>query len=116
MIANSVVLPAPFGPISAVIRPASAANVAWATASRPPNRLETCSTRSNASAMALLRDFRRCRTRRSEALLQIAHDAGDSARRKRHDHDEYAAVDDEVEPRRCAGHQLGHFAQGLDHQ
>ena len=50
MIENKVVLPAPFGPISAVMRPGKAANEALFTASRPPKRLETFSTWSKASA------------------------------------------------------------------
>jgi hypothetical protein len=42
--ANSVVLPAPFGPISAVMRPVSAVNDALSTASNPPKRFDTFST------------------------------------------------------------------------
>ena len=37
--AKSVVLPAPFGPISAVMRPACASSDASETATRPPKRL-----------------------------------------------------------------------------
>ena len=51
MIANSVVLPAPLGPISPVMRPTGAASEAASSASRPPKRLETRSTVSSASAM-----------------------------------------------------------------
>ena len=69
MIANSVVLPAPFGPISAVMRPASAVNDALSTASRPPKRLETFSTRSRGSATAALRAAVRTNRRRRSAKM-----------------------------------------------
>src|SRR5690349_6534944 len=46
--ANVVVLPAPFGPSSAVISPASAANVTDRTAWIPPNRTERLLTSSTA--------------------------------------------------------------------
>ena len=81
MIENRVVLPAPFGPISAVMRPASASNDAWSTASRPPKRLETFSTRSRASVTAALR---RC-GRPDKPAAQVGEDAGDAARRKGND-------------------------------
>src|SRR5262245_40598581 len=116
MIANSVVLPAPFGPISAVMRPVSAVNEAWSTARSPPKRLETCSTRSSMSAMAVLRGLRRCSARLPKALTQVRHDAGDAARRKRDHHDQHAAVDDEIKPRRCTCRDLGQLAECLDHQ
>src|SRR6516164_8005592 len=45
---NTVVLPAPFGPISAVISPRRAANEKSLTATRPPKRMLRCSTRSTA--------------------------------------------------------------------
>ena len=86
MIANRVVLPAPFGPISAVMRPAAAANDALSTASRPPKRLETFSTRSRGSATAALRNALVLENR----LAQIGEDAGDAARREGHDDDEHA--------------------------
>ena len=44
MIVNSVVLPAPLGPISPVMLPAGTPIDASATASNPPNRLLTLST------------------------------------------------------------------------
>src|SRR5207247_1625533 len=43
MTLNRVVLPAPFGPISAVIDPSLTSRVAPSTARMPPNRLTTCS-------------------------------------------------------------------------
>src|SRR5437016_13039862 len=43
---NKVVLPAPLGPINAVIRLSRAASQTSVTAERPPNRLLTCLTSS----------------------------------------------------------------------
>src|SRR5215207_1728094 len=108
-IENKVVLPAPFGPISAVIRPASAVSDAWSTARRPPKRLETFSTRSRGSVTATPP----CS---GQPAAQVDEDAGDAARREGDDNDQHAAVDDEVEARRAAGHELGQFAERLDHE
>src|ERR1700682_5168278 len=94
MIENSVVLPAPFGPISAVMRPASAANDARSTASRPPKRFDTCSTRSRGSATVLLRRCRRGGSWRAKPSTQVVEDADDAARRERDDQDQNAAIDD----------------------
>ena len=66
---NSVVLPAPLGPISAVMRPSGAASEAALTASRPPKRRETRSTTRSGSAMAGLHD-RGCR-RGATAFAQL---------------------------------------------
>src|SRR6516225_707821 len=101
MIENSVVLPAPFGPISAVMRPASAVNDAPSTARRPPKRIDTLSTRSNASAMAALR---------RDAPHQCAdrgQQTGDAAGRKGNDSDEHGGA---------AGDELGQFSQCFDHE
>jgi hypothetical protein len=49
---NTVVLPAPFGPISAVMAPRAAVNERSFTATRPPKRIVRCSTASNGSAGA----------------------------------------------------------------
>src|SRR5947209_8544145 len=43
---NTVVLPAPFGPISAVMSPRAAEKERSSTATSPPKRIERCSTRS----------------------------------------------------------------------
>src|SRR2546423_7068014 len=96
MIENSVVLPAPFGPTSATIWPSSTVSAAWSSASSPPKRREMFSTRS-ISVMA-------------------PQQSRDAARRERHDEDQHAAVDDEVEPRRVARYQFGDLAERLDHQ
>src|SRR5262245_42771107 len=111
--ANSVVLPAPFGPISAVMRPVSAMNDAWSTASRPPKRFDTASTRRSGSAMGALRyDGARPRP----AIAQVGEQAGNAARRECHHQDQHAAIDDEVEPGCIAGDELGDLAEGLDHE
>src|ERR1700751_3150921 len=55
---NTVVLPAPFGPISAVIVPCATSNERLSTATSPPKPMVKCSTRSrvSASAMAFLHE------------------------------------------------------------
>src|SRR5215475_10582248 len=111
MMENSVVLPAPLGPISAVIRPASTASEALSTARRPPKRLNTRSTRSSGSAMGALR-YRRPQTHK--AHTQIGQQASNPARCKGHDKDQHAAVDDKVEAGRIAGDELGQLAKCFD--
>src|SRR5262245_33601774 len=111
MMENSVVLPAPLGPISAVIRPASTASETLSTARRPPKRLNTRSTRS--SAMGALQE-RAPQTRKTRT--QIGQQAHDPVRGKGHDQNQHAAVDDKVEAGRIAGDELGQFAERLDDQ
>src|SRR5881394_3446959 len=105
MIENSVVLPAPLGPISAVMRPAGASNDARSRASRPPKRFDTCSTRNSGSTMAAAHRCRRRPPEGPETVPQVEKNAGDAARRERDDQDEDAAVDDEIEARCIAGHE-----------
>src|SRR5262245_63441556 len=116
MIANSVVLPAPFGPISAVMQPAWALNDTSLTASRPPKRFDTRSTCRIVSAMGALRLCGLARHEAREPRAQIGDDAGDAARREGNHEDENAAVDDEVEPRRIAGNELGELAERFHDQ
>src|SRR5882672_4066705 len=94
MIENSVVLPAPFGPISAVMRPVSAANEAWSRARRPPKCFDTRSSWSRGSAMAAFR--RGCAPGGSQRLAHIGDQAGDPARREGHHKHKHAAVDHKV--------------------
>src|SRR5438132_12758480 len=101
---NSVVLPAPLGPISAVIRPASTASETLSTARRPPKRLNTRSTRSSGSAMSALQD-RRPQTRKTPT--QIGHPSRDPVRGKAYDQHEHAAVNDEAKASPNAGEGLG---------
>src|SRR5580700_7892818 len=113
IIANKVVLPAPFGPIRAVMRPDWTLSETLSTASNPPKRLLTLSTRSSGSAMGLLRPQR---FHDSETLPRLAKQPGNAAWGKSNDQDKNAAVDDEIQPRRIAGDKLGRFAQRLDHE
>src|SRR5260370_36591661 len=116
MIENSVVLPAPLGPISAVMRPAGARNDARSRASRPPKRFDTCSTRNICSAMAVAHRCRCCPPEGQETVPQVEKNTSDAARRERDDQDEDAPIDDEIEARRIAGHELGELSERLDHQ
>src|SRR5215468_3165437 len=108
MVANSVVLPAPFGPISAVIRPAVAVNDAWSTARRPPNCIETDSTARRCSGTAALRS--------GACVAAAAEHARDAARRKGDHEDKDAAVHDEIEAGCIAGDEFGHLAERLYHE
>src|SRR6202043_1219134 len=100
IIANKVVLPAPFGPIKAVMRPDCTSSETLSTASNPPKRLLTPSTRSSGSAMRLLRPQG---FQNGETLPRLAKQTGNATRDKSHDQDKNTAVDDEIEPRRVAG-------------
>src|SRR5512144_293647 len=81
MTLKSVVLPAPLGPMMPRISPGAARKLTSLTAVRPPKRLVTASSSSIAS-------------HRAQPLPEEAHQAlGDEA----HDHDEQAAVDDQVD-------------------
>src|SRR5262245_48650217 len=111
MMENSVVLPAPLGPISAVIRPASTASETLSTARRPPKRLNTRSTRS--SAMGALQE-RAPQTRKTRT--QIGQQARNPAWGKGYNQDQHPAVDDEVEAGRIASDELGQFAERPDNQ
>src|SRR6266567_2221909 len=50
---NTVVLPAPLGPITAVMSPARASNESVSTASRPPKRMLSWSTSSSGGGIGL---------------------------------------------------------------
>src|SRR5580704_9834580 len=100
IMANKVVLPAPFGPIRAVMRPASTSSETLSTASNPPKRLLTPLTRSSGSTMGPLRLQG---IRGGETLPHFAQQPGNAARRKSHDQDKNTAIDDEIKPRRVAG-------------
>ena len=61
---NSVVLPAPFGPIRPVMLPSTTVNETWSTASRPPNALDSPATakygsRRHRASSGLMRSGRR---------------------------------------------------------
>src|SRR5436309_13852708 len=93
MMENSVVLPAPFGPISAVIRPTSTASETGATASSPPKRLHTCWRQSNGLAMGAL--WGRCPQPR-KAQAEAGQQSRNPMRRKRHDEAKDATVDAKI--------------------
>src|SRR5215468_9178384 len=112
MTENNVVLPAPLGPINAVMRPACAASETSSSASSPPKLLLTRSTRSSGSAMGALH------RQRSQAQIphpELSKKSHNAVRRERHDHDQHTAIDHEVEARGVPHHQLGQFTNGLDH-
>src|SRR5580700_5027865 len=92
IIANKVVLPAPFGPIRAVMRPDWTLRETLSTASNPPKRLLTPSTRSSGSAMGL---FRLQGFQGGKTLPNLAKQPGNAARGESHNENEDAAVDDE---------------------
>src|SRR5690242_20915104 len=109
--ANSVVLPAPFGPISAVMRPVAAVKDARSMARRPPKFFETFSTRSRGSAMAALRHWLA-----AESLAQRGDNAGDSSGRESHHDNQHTSVNDEIEARCVTSDELGHLAERADHE
>ena len=49
-------------------------------------------------------------------MLQVEKNSSDAARRERDDQDKDAPIDDEIEARCIAGHELGEFSERLDHQ
>src|SRR6266849_8448014 len=106
MMENSVVLPAPLGPMSAVMRPASTASEALSTASRPPKRLHIFSMRSSGSGIGALR---RRRAPAREARAQVGRQARNPARGEGHDQDQHTAVNHEIEAGGIAGDELGQF-------
>src|ERR687888_1614858 len=102
---NSVVLPAPLGPISAVTEPRRTSSVAPCTARIPPNRLSTpLTTRmrstSSPSAFAAAAGASAAPARATSLtqhhLLALAEDA---LRAERHEQDEREAHDDEPQGR-----------------
>src|SRR6516225_4084990 len=110
---NSVVLPAPFGPISAVIRPASADTEAALTASKPPNRRDTPSTESSGSATGRLPDRRAQFGAAQQISARVGEGTEEAARREADDQHEHRTVDHQIEPGRVAGHKLDAFAHEL---
>src|SRR5450755_2849043 len=113
IMANKVVLPAPFGPITAVMRPLPMLSDASCTARRPPKCFEIPSTAKIGSTM---RDLPHFLSRRHKPSAQLRHDAGDAARRKCNHQDQDDAIDNEIEAGDVAGNMFGRFAQRFDHQ
>src|SRR6516162_9961808 len=106
MAANSVVLPAPFGPISAVILPASALNDASVSAASPPKRFDRPSTRRSASAMGVLRRRNLAGGQPLHRLAQVRQQSRNAAPGKCNHEDQHTAIDHEVEAGRIAGDEL----------
>src|SRR5271154_2858994 len=87
--AKSVVLPAPLGPISAVIRAAGADSEAPLTASNPPKPRETFSTERSGSATRHRPRWRALRHEAArEAVTRVGKRADEAARRKANDQNE----------------------------
>src|SRR5690348_15369123 len=99
MMPKSVVLPAPFGPIKAVISPSRATSDASSTAVRPPNRLVTPWT----SSMAELSDWWSAAEARAQAYEAVG--------QKRQDHDQQRAVEHQVQPRGATRHDAAHLVE-----
>src|SRR5262245_9615929 len=78
---NSVVLPAPLGPISAVISRARAVKLRSLTATRPPKRMVRCSTVSSGAAVTLVGDSN-IRIPLRHAVLRMLESKGPLARHK----------------------------------
>src|SRR5262245_629972 len=117
MIENSVVLPAPLGPISAVMPPSAAARDARSTASRPPKRQLTRSTTSKGSAMPRLPGGgcgRHVMARQQPACMREP--ADQPTRCKPDDQHEHRTIDNEVEAGRIACHELCGLAKRFDDQ
>src|SRR5664279_196111 len=89
MMANSVVLPAPLGPISPVIRPAATVSETAFTASKPPKRQDIRSTDSRGSVMRGL-----ALGRSRDAPTDCLDHTDQPARREGNDEYEHTAVDD----------------------
>src|SRR5262245_14836765 len=105
--ANRVVLPAPLGPIRAVMRPASAASETLSTASRPPNLRLTPSRRTTGSAMSRLRLWPlRGGLGPPRQAAKTAQQPRDAVGREGDDQDEDGAVDDQIEAGRIVGEKL----------
>src|SRR6516225_6315846 len=110
MIAKSVVLPAPFGPISAVMRAAGAANDAASTARRPLKRRDTRSTeRSGSATRRLRRLLARYPQPPRETLTGVDERADETGRREgNHNHQE-PTIDHQIESRNVASPELCSF-------
>src|SRR5690348_5117087 len=93
---NSVVLPAPFAPISPQISPASTAKVTSRTASTPPKRFETCSSSSSGIGPTCL-----------SSCDQTLNPAG----QREHEHHQDGADRDHVDLRRGGPQELREQAQ-----
>src|SRR4029077_13943365 len=117
MIEKSVVLPAPLGPMSAVICPSEAVIDAASTATNPPNRHVTRSTASKGSAMACLPGRRGGWPGAAHQHLARLREAADQATRREPDHQhQYTAIYNEIKAGSITGQKLCGLAQRLHNQ
>src|ERR1035438_6480761 len=117
MMANKVVLPAPFGPISPVIWPSGADSDAAFTASRPPKRTETRSTLRRTSTMARVPNRRTSgRKPLQSPSLQRRQAANEATGCQPDNKYQHSTIDHQVETRGIAGDEFGTFAERFDHE
>src|SRR5262245_5957605 len=109
MIEKSVVLPAPLGPISAVMQPSRAARDAPLTANSPPKRQVTRSTTSKGSAMPRLPAGGCAVARQQPACMRES--ADQSTRCKPDDQHEHGTVNNKIEAGRVTCHELCNLAE-----
>src|SRR5215469_11368643 len=113
MIANNVVLPAPFGPINAMMWPSRAVNETSFTANRPPKRCDMRSTAKSGLPMAGLRKRRRAH----HSAPQLRKPTDQAAWRKPDDQHQDTTIHDQIDTGRiAAGHHLCALAQPSHHQ
>src|SRR5690349_11834411 len=93
--ANSVVLPAPLGPISALRLPSATDRLTPCTAFRPPKEREMPFSTSSGSATGTS-------LRGRPELPHREPQAGDAARQEDHDQHQHRAVDHHVDARQLA--------------
>src|SRR5688572_22558058 len=115
MMEKSVVLPAPFGPMSPVMHPVVAVSEAEFTASKPPKRQDTRSTDKSCSAIRRL-GFSWTVDAAHEAAPHAVDDADQAARRESDHYDQDTAINNEIESWRVTCHELGRLSQSLHHQ
>src|SRR5579872_4058592 len=96
---KSVVLPAPLGPISAVMLPSRTVRLASATAVRPPKRLVMPATSSMAGQP------------RTIGAAQPRQEADKPVRQDAENDDQQGAVEDEIEAGRAAGKEAADLVE-----
>src|SRR5208283_902175 len=112
---NTVVLPAPFGPMTAVMSPRLAMKLSVSTARRPPKRMVRSRTASSGAGVSASISFPSATPLRHEfggdfAALPEGHGgraAGDEAARPQHHHDHQGEAEDQhAEQRQLVGDRL----------
>src|SRR5690242_5357245 len=104
IIEKSVVLPAPFGPMSAVMRPSLAVSDAALTASKPPKRQVTRSTASKGSTMLCLsRGWGNRSESPQQHVAQMRESADQAAWHEPDNQHQHRTIDNEIETGSIAG-------------